>query len=182
MATERWVDVWKKKAILADWPTLRLLLGVLAGYTTVNLMLRGISGQVPPAVVAMWRLLPLCLYATAMMTRESERKALATLGSRGRQGLLVIVGLVFGGVASYVVGNTVFQQAITHTGVSLAVPAAQGGALWAGLIIGALWFRESPTLGRIVGTVVMVVGIAVLSEHKVAPPAAAPRRGCSSQS
>ena len=88
MATERWVDVWKKKAILADWPTLRLLLGVLAGYTTVNLMLRGISGQVPPAVVAMWRLLPLCLYTTAMMTRESERKALATLGCGAGKGCL----------------------------------------------------------------------------------------------
>lgn len=153
----------QKKAIATDWKTLRLLLGILAGYTIVNLVLRGISGRVPASMVAMWRLFPLCLYATAMLLRSSERQTLASLRLSAREWAKVFLGLVLGGVSSYVVGNTLFQVAIAQTGVGVAVPAAQGGVIWAGLLAGALWFREKPSQARIAGAVIMVVGIAVLS-------------------
>src|SRR5690606_21967329 len=109
----------RKMAIATDWKTLRLLLGILAGYPIDNLVLRGISGRVPASMVAMWRLFPLCLYATAMLLRSSERQTLASLRLSAREWAKVFLGLVLGGVSSYVVGNTLFQVAIAQTGVGV---------------------------------------------------------------
>ncbi len=153
----------RRPPVSTDWRTLSLLLGVLIGYTSINLLLRDVAGRVPATVVAMWRLAPLFLYAAAMSAQPKEREVLRNALRSGARDWKAVVGLVAGGVSSYVVGNTVFQHALALGGVGIASPASQGGVIWTALIVGALWFRETPGRHRIVGTLAMVAGIGLIS-------------------
>lgn len=153
----------RRPPVSTDWRTLSLLLGVLIGYTSINLLLRDVAGRVPATVVAMWRLAPLFLYAAAMSAQPKEREVLRNALRSGARNWKAVVGLVAGGVSSYVVGNTVFQHALALGGVGIASPASQGGVIWTALIVGALWFRETPGRHRIVGTLAMVAGIGLIS-------------------
>ena len=105
----------RRPPVSTDWRTLSLLLGVLIGYTSINL-LRDVAGRVPATVVAMWRLAPLFLYAAAMSAQPKEREVLRNALRSGRANWKAVVGLVAGGVSSYVVGNTVFQHALALGG------------------------------------------------------------------
>lgn len=152
-----------------------LLLGVLLGYTSINLLLRDVAGNVPATVVAMWRLAPLFIYAAVTSAKPGEREVLQRALRTGGRNWKAIVGLVAGGVASYVVGNTVFQSALTYGGIGIASPASQGGVIWTALIVGAIWFREKPSPQRIVGTLTMVLGIGLISwQHGLALGPSAP--------
>lgn len=146
-----------------DWRTWLLLLGVLFGYTSVNLLLRNVAGNVPATVVAMWRLTPLFAYAIVMNSRPDARAQLQRVARFGDGQWKAVLGLVAGGISSHVIGNTIFQLSLGLGGVGLAVPASQGGVIGTALLLGAFWFKERPAPQRIIGTLTMIGGIVVIS-------------------
>jgi O-acetylserine/cysteine efflux transporter len=137
-------------------------------YAIVNVLIKASAAHIDAYLGSFLRLLPVAALAWFILVkggfhelRPRDPKYLGT----GR-----IAGLVFGGTVSYVVGNVFFFRAMVDGGLAISVNAVQGGAIWAGVILGALVLRERPRWQQVAGAVVIAIGLTVIAASQVGTP------------
>lgn len=135
-------------------------------YTTVNVLLRAAAVDIDPWLGSMLRQAPLALLAwTAVLwvDRGSVQPSSARF-----VGWPVLAALVFGGFASFVIGNVFFFGALSNGGLGVAASGAQGGVVVAGAL-GSILLRERPSAQAWVGISIIVMGLVFIATAQGAP-------------
>jgi drug/metabolite transporter (DMT)-like permease len=147
---------------------LLLLSGIALAYTAVNLLLKGVAGQAPPTLISALRLLPLFLYSSAAV---SIHPGLGSTMGRVKQpgSARAVAALALASLSSYMVGNTIFQIAISRSSVGISVPSSQGGVILTGMLLGLFVFKERVSWQRLFGAAAVISGIALLSSRAPQP-------------
>jgi len=71
-----------------------------------------------------------------------------------------LIGINLGaGVISFVVGNILYFQALTHGGLGITIGGVQGGSVLGGILLGIVLLREWPTRGQAAGAALIVAGL-----------------------
>ena len=129
-------------------------------YTVVNIMLRAAAPSIDSALGSLIRLIPVFAVAWVIVlgrgAREFRPNAAVFLGWR------LIVALVLGGTASFVVGNILYFGALRTGGLGITVGGVQAGSVIGGLWLSALFLREPPRSMQLLGSAVIVAGLAAI--------------------
>jgi drug/metabolite transporter (DMT)-like permease len=143
------------------------LAGALS-FAAVDVMLRAAAPRIDSWFGSLLTLIPLAVVSWLLLARSGFREIRPHhdlyLGGR------LIGGLVIGGLVGYVVGNVLFFRALADGGLAISVNALQGGNVWGGVILGLLLLRERPGLQRLVGGVVIVIGLAIIAVSRLDTP------------
>ena len=129
-------------------------------YTIVNVMLRAAAPSIDSALGSLIRLVPVLIVALAVVARDGARAfrpaAPAFIGWRP------IALLVFGGSASFVLGNILYFGALREGGLGITVAGLQAGLVVGGLWMSSLFLREPPRLGQLAGAGILMVGLVAI--------------------
>jgi drug/metabolite transporter (DMT)-like permease len=126
-------------------------------YTAVNVTLRAAAPAIDPVLGSLLRQVPMAVIAFAavfaMGARELRPSSPEFLGWR----FVWLLGA--SGVASYVVGNILYFEALNSGGLGVTVGGVQSGSVLGGLWIGLLALRERPVREQLFGAALIVAGL-----------------------
>jgi len=126
-------------------------------YTIVNITLRAAAPSIDATVGSLVRLVPLLVVAWAVVLRSGAHEY------RPRDGSFLtwrLIGINLGaGLISFVVGNILYFQALTHGGLGITIGGVQGGSVLGGILLGIVLLREWPTRGQAAGAALIVAGL-----------------------
>lgn len=144
------------------------LLGA-ASYTAVNVMLRAAAARnIDPFLGSMLRLVPVFLLAWGVVLITGRREV------RPRDpaflGWPFMLGLIFGGFTSFLVGNVFFFQALADGGLGITVNAVQGGVVFGGIALAYTTLGERPRREQLVGAALLGLGLASVAIAQLGTP------------
>lgn len=126
-------------------------------YTAVNVTLRAAAPTIDPVLGSLVRQIPLALIAAVIVlgsgAREIRPRSPEFLGWR------LVIALLVGGAASFVIGNIMYFQALTTGGLGVTVGGVQAASVLGGLWIGFVALRERPVREQILGAALIVAGL-----------------------
>jgi drug/metabolite transporter, DME family len=150
------------KSLISDTAGNGFLWGILCGfaaaigYTACNICLRAVA-ELDPFFVSATRTIPtLILLLPIMLARPWQ--GLALLPSARVTTLLTVTG-----IGAHVIGNGLFQYALSIIGLALAVPLSLGSMIISGAILGRLALGEPITPRMFMGLTLLITAIFVLS-------------------
>jgi drug/metabolite transporter (DMT)-like permease len=126
-------------------------------YTAVNVTLRLAAPTIDPVLGSLLRQVPLAIIAWLFLVSTGA----GPVRPRSPEffGWPIIVALLAGGAASFVLGNILYFQALTNGGLGVTVGGVQAGSVLGGLWIGLLALRERPPREQLFGALVIVAGL-----------------------
>jgi small multidrug resistance pump len=111
-------------------------------YAGTNTLLRAAidpAHRPDPMLAAIVRLLPVSMFAWALVAARRDRQP---AGSPRFIGWRRLLPLILSGASSYFLGNSAYQTALNAGGINVTVPAAQSASMWGGVLLGALLLGE----------------------------------------
>ncbi len=132
--------------------------GLLAavGYTATNVCLRQVAGENPAWVCCLRALPTVLLFGPWLLVRKSRGETIWPAWQ-------VMGAIIFGGIASQLVGNILFQWSLHIVGLAMAVPLCLGTLIGGSVILGRLILREPITPRTALSLLMLVAAIMVLS-------------------
>lgn len=129
-------------------------------YTIVNVTLRSAAPAIDGALGSLIRLIPVAVIAWVFVARDGARDFRPS--QPGFIGWKLIVFLVIGGSASFVLGNILYFSALREGGLGITASGIQSAAVLGGLWMGFLFLRERPRNVQLAGAGLIVLGLAAI--------------------
>lgn len=135
----------------------RWALVAAVSYTVVNVMLRAAAPTIDSALGSLIRLVPVLVVAWVLVLRDGAREFRpsdsAYIGGR------LILLLLVGGAASFVLGNILYFGALRNGGLGITVGGVQAGSVIGGMWMGSFFQREPPRREQLIGGAVIILGL-----------------------
>jgi drug/metabolite transporter (DMT)-like permease len=149
-------------------PGERWALVAAISYTIVNITLRAAAVSIDPFVGSALRQVPVATLAFAVLVTRGQRDLVP--GDRAFIGWPFLRALLLGGFLSFLVGNVLYFQGLAQAGLGITVSAAQGGVVFAGLLLGLAFLHERPRREQWLGASIIGIGLVFVAIAQLGTP------------
>ena len=126
-------------------------------YTIVNITLRAAAVSIDPYVGSALRQVPVALLAFSAILLGRRREFFPRDPSF--IGWPFVAALLVGGFLSFLVGNVLYFLGLAEGGLGITVSAAQGGVVFAGMLLGLAFLHERPRREQWLGALIIGLGL-----------------------